>query len=184
MNKAETAAILAIIKTAYPNFYKNADEIDSAINLWATMFANDSAKVVTEAVKALMCTLKFPPTIADVKEKIVLITQPAQLSEMEAWQLVKRAVQGYSVYDPENNKRIFNELPPAVQHVIGSPSQLREWGQMDVETMNSVVQSNFMRSYRAVAAQEKEREMLPESTRELISGLAKKMSLANGSDSK
>jgi len=51
MNKSETTAILAIIKTAYPNFYKNTSDIDNAVNLWTMMFANDSAKIVTEAIK-------------------------------------------------------------------------------------------------------------------------------------
>jgi hypothetical protein len=182
MNREETKAILAVLKAGYPNFYKEMTKEDATdiINLWSTMFASDPSAIVTEAVKSLMCTLKYPPTIADVKEKIMLITQPTQISEMEAWQIVKNAVDGYSIYDPENNKKIFNGLPETIQRILGSASTLREWGLVEIDTFNSVIQSNFMRSYRAVAAQEREKAMLPESTKQLISGLSEKLSISDG----
>jgi len=71
VTRQEALAVLAILKTAYPTFYKNysKEDINSAVDLWATMFADDPAHIVTEAVKSLICTLKYPPTIADVKEK-------------------------------------------------------------------------------------------------------------------
>lgn len=168
MDKVEAATILSILKIGYPNFYKDlkSEEIDNAIDLWSTMFANDSALVVTEAVKALMCTLKFPPTIADVKEKIALITQPEVMTEMEAWARVKGAMSYYHA------KECFDNLDPILQRLVGSPNQLREWAVMDTETINSVVQSNFMRSYKARVASEREYIALPESAKELIDLLA------------
>lgn len=178
MTREETKAILAVLKAGYPNFYKDLrkEDAEQIVNLWATMFADDSAQTVTEAVKALMCTLKYPPTIADVKEKISLITQPEQLTEMEAWNQVRKAI---SYYNATEN---FQALPPILQKVVGGASQLRDWAVMDSETVNSVVQSNFMRSYKVRAAQAKEQSMLPESTRALISGLAERMALTDGGD--
>ncbi len=164
MTRQEALTIMAMLKTAYPTFYKDLskEDINAAVNLWATMFSEESIQVVTEAIKALMCTLKYPPTIADVKEKIALITQPPAMTEMEAWQIVRKAI---SYYNAEEN---FINLPPEIQKVVGSPNMLREWAQMDADTVNSVIQSNFMRSFRAKVAQEKEQSMLPESTKRLI----------------
>lgn len=164
MTREETKAILAVLKAGYPNFYKDMarDDAKNIVDLWATMFADDPAQIVTEAVKTLMCTLKYPPTIADVKEKINLITRPGQMTEMEAWEKVRSAISHYNA--AEN----FHALPPMLQKIVGSPNQLRNWAVMPIETVDSVLQSNFMRSYRAVAAQEKERDMLPESTKRLI----------------
>ena len=178
MNREETKAILAILKAGYPNFYKDMTKEDATntINLWTTMFADDPAQVVTEAVKSLMCTLKFPPTIADVKEKIAMITQPPAMTEMEAWQMVKSAISYY------NAAETYERLPPILRRIVGSPNQLREWALMDSETVNSVVQSNFMRSYKVVAAQEKEKAMLPESTKQMIAGLAGNGMLTDGGD--
>lgn len=170
MTRQEALAVMAMLKTAYPNFYKDLskEDINAAVNLWATMFSEESIQVVTEAIKALMCTLKYPPTIADVKEKIAMITQPPTMTEMEAWEQVRRAI---SFYDAQEN---YNSLPPMLRRLVGSPNQLREWAVMDVETVNSVIQSNFMRSYKAKVAQEKEYAMLPSSTKQLIAELTGK----------
>ncbi len=161
-----------MLKTAYPTFYKNysKEDVNAAVDLWATMFADDPAYIVTEAIKALMCTLKYPPTIADVKEKIAMIKKPEEMTEMEAWYTVKKAI-GY--YDADER---FARLPPLLQKIVGSPNVLKEWSQMDIETLNTVVQSNFMRSYKAKASQEREYEKLPQSTKQLIAGLTQKMS--------
>lgn len=173
MTRDETKALLAILKAAYPNFYKDmtTDDAKSIINLWATMFAEDPAPVVIEAVKSLICTLKYPPTIADVKEKIAAITHPQTMTEMEAWQLVRQAISYYRA------EETFAQLPPILQKIVGSPSVLRQWAQMEAETVDSVIQSNFMRSYKAKMTQEKEYAMLPESTRQLIQSIAVKMDM-------
>lgn len=173
MTRQEALAIMAMLKTAYPSFYKDLskEELNAAVNLWATMFSEEPIQVVTEAIKALMCTLKYPPTIADVKEKIAMITQPPAMTEMEAWDMVKSAISYY------NAAETFERLPPILKRIVGSPNQLREWALMDVETVNSVIQSNFMRSYRAMAAREREYAMLPESTRQLIQSIAAKMDM-------
>ena len=170
MTRQEAIAIMAMLKTAYPSFYKDLskEDLNAAVNLWATMFADDPAYIVTEAVKSLMCTLKYPPTIADVKEKIALITQPPAMTEMEAWDMVKSAISYY--YAAEK----FERLPPILKRIVGSPNQLREWALMNVETVNSVIQSNFMRSYRAMAAREREYAILPSSTKKFIEELTGK----------
>jgi len=43
---------------------------------------------------------------------------------------------------------------------VGSPNQLRAWALMDEETVQSVVASNFQRSYKAIAAKQKEQAAL------------------------
>ena len=170
MTREETKAILAVLKAGYPNFYKDMTKEDAknTVDLWATMFADEKPQIVIEAVKSLICTLKYPPTIADVKEKIALITQPPAMTEMEAWQIVRKAI---SYYNAEEN---FINLPPEIQKVVGSPNMLREWALMNVETVNSVIQSNFMRSYKAMAAREREYAMLPSSTKKFIAELTGK----------
>lgn len=173
MTRQEALAIMAMLKTAYPSFYKDLskEELNAAVNLWATMFSEEPIQVVTEAIKALMCTLKYPPTIADVKEKIAAIMHPQTMTEMEAWQLVRQAISYYRA------EETFAQLPPILQKIVGSPSVLRQWAQMEAETVDSVIQSNFMRSYKARVAHEKEYAMLPASTRNLIRELAVKMDM-------
>jgi hypothetical protein len=173
MTREETKTILTVLKAGYPNFYKElkAADAEQIINLWSTMFECDSVKVVVEAVKALMSTLKFPPTIADVKEKIALITQPPQMTEIEAWNEVRGAISYY------NAKEGFDGLPSVLQRLVGSPNQLRQWAQMESDVVDTVIQSNFMRSYKARVQQEKEYTALPESTKGLIQMLSEGFSM-------
>ena len=176
MTREETKSILSVLRAGYPNFYKdlNKADADQIIDLWATMFVDEPVKVVIEAVKTLMVTAKFPPTIADVKEKIYLVTHPQAMTEAEAWNIVKKAIGYY------NAQEHFEALPPILQKLVGSPNQLREWGMMDMDEVNTIVASNFMRSYKARVQHEKETAMLPESTRAMIQGLSAKLSITDG----
>ncbi|MBO7728993.1 MAG: hypothetical protein J6S50_10820, partial [Oscillospiraceae bacterium] len=95
MNTRETQGLLAMIKAAYPSFYRDLPKADliAAVNLWQTQFAEYDVRLVKAAVHALIAarTEGFPPTIGAVKEQIAKLTAPHQLSEAEAWALVSRA---------------------------------------------------------------------------------------------
>ena len=89
------------------------------------------------------------------------LSAPESLTEMEAWTLVSRAARN-SAYHAE---REFEKLPPAVQQAVGGPEQLRAWAMMDTSEFESVVASNFMRTYRTVQERERESMLLPASVR-------------------
>jgi len=173
MNREETAVIMFTLQAAYPRFYINQTEKDMtmALNLWSTMFESEPAYLVTEAIKALLTTLVFPPTIADVKSKILLLTRPPDLTESEAWNLVYKAIQSSSHYSVKR----FDSLSPILQRLVGSPAQLREWASMEDPKSMEVASSNFKRSYTARVKQEREYQILPESNKKLISGIGKIM---------
>ncbi len=177
MNIDETAAVLAVLQTAYPQFYRNISrqQADATIELWAEMFAAEDFEVVKAAVKAHIAsdTKGFPPHIGAIKEAIRKITHPDEMSEMEAWGYVATALRnsGY------NSVAEFEKLPPVVRRIVGAPSQLREWAAMDSDTVQSVVQSNFMRSYRARSQSEQEYLALLAEVKEIMAQLADSMSL-------
>ena len=159
MTSMETTAILAVIRTAYPRYYdkKTEKELKETISLWHTMLAEYRADTVSAAVKALIATSKFPPTIAEVIEMINTLTKPAELGEVEAWGLVKNAIRN-STY---NSVEEFEKLPKAVQLTLGSPSVLKEWAMSEENGMEKVVASNFMRAYRQKADSIKVVESIP-----------------------
>jgi len=140
--------------------------------LWAVMFVDDNPLIVTETIKSLICVCKYPPTIADIKNKINFIMQPEQPTEHEAWNSVRKAISD-SIYNAEKH---FDNLSEDVKKIIGSPNQLREWAL--TEDLNlEVVQSNFMRSYKAKMQYKQQIQALPESTKQLIEGLAEKLKM-------
>lgn len=76
MTTKEAAQILAVLKAAYPNAYANMTtrEAKGTMAVWATQFSGFSVEVVFLAVNKLISTSKFPPTIAEVKDKIIGIS--------------------------------------------------------------------------------------------------------------
>lgn len=172
MNRNEVLKIMAILRGAYPQFYRGIDreKAESTVNLWAEMFANDDVRVVAAAVKSVIESDEkgFPPTIGQVKAKMRMICAPDELSEAEAWGLVAKAIRN-SAYEAQAE---FEKLPPLVKRIVGSPNQLRDWSQMDSDAVHSVVASNFQRSYRAKAAREKEVQALPADVRAVVMQIA------------
>lgn len=162
MTTNETLQIMAMLKVAYPMYYANQSEQDvsAAVNLWHDMFSADDVQLVNAAVKAYINaeTKGFPPSIGQIREKMNLLMQPAGMNEQEAWNRVMVAVSNSWYHAKEE----FDKLPADLQALVGSPNQLREWGQMDSGQLQSVVASNFMRSYRYDKDRERELKTLPQ----------------------
>lgn len=172
MNRADTLKIMAVLQAAFPQFYakKTKEELDAIVNLWAKMFEDEPYGLVEMATYALIKTREnnYPPGIGEINAKIMQITQPKELTEMEAWSLVRQAISN-GIY---GSQKEFDALPPIVQSVVGSPNQLREWAMMDSDTVQSVVASNFQRSYKVRSKNEREYLALPSSVRQYMDAIA------------
>lgn len=180
MTLEETAKIMDILEIAYPQFYRSFTDRKKleAAELWAAMFADDDALIVAAAVKAFIAADRrgFPPHIGAIKEKINLLTRPDEMTEEEAWSLVKKALRNSGYHSREE----FEKLPEMLQRLVGSPSRLKEWALMNIDEVNTVVASNFQRSYRARAASEREYKALPNDIKTLIGSLADTARLPGG----
>ena len=172
MNYEETLAIMGVLKAAYPQYYRDMKRSDaeSVVSLWAEMFKDEPVNVVAVAVKAYIAsdTKGFPPHIGAIKDAIAKIKAPKSMTEQEAWLLVKNATRNGLYGSAEE----FEKLPPICQKLVGSPSQLREWAMMDSDTLNSVIASNFQRSYKVMEKREKERLALPSDVRDIMAQLS------------
>ena len=157
MTRDETINILMMIQAAYPRF--SVPDKTVTVNTWHNLLKEYPFKQVEAATVAYIKSDKsgFAPGIGQVIEKLNLIFRKDDMSELAAWGLVTKAIRRSTYYAEEE----FAKLPPTVQKVIGSPSQLKEWAQMQVDgPALTVLQSNFLKSYRAVSARDKERASL------------------------
>ena len=164
MTRDETVKIIRILVATYPNF--KPDNLSDTVDVWCVMLEEFPYEVVSVALKACVTSIKssFPPSVSEIIDMIHTVSQPEELSEMEAWALVSRALKnGYYGAEAE-----FDKLPPIVQKVVASPSQLRNWAVTDSESIENVVQSNFMRTFRIVQAREKEIAKMPTDARRMI----------------
>lgn len=192
MTMSQTAEMMAIIRAAYPRFYvgMTREDASAALNLWHGFFADDDASLVSDAVKAFIAsdTKGFPPVVGQIREKLDVINQAVhgfELTPQTAWGLVKRAMKDSAYHSAEQ----FAELPEVVQEVVGSPSQLHEWAVSNDGVSESVIASNFQRSFAARAAVHKEIRMMPgdvrariDADRKMIAGMQDAPRLQAASD--
>lgn len=173
MTRAETLAVMSILKAAYPAYYRDMKRKDAeaVVNLWSEMLADYPSNLVVAAVKTHIASDRkgFPPHIGAIIDAIGEINRPAELSEGEAWALIAKALRNSSY----NSEKEFASLPESLQRLVGHHSQLREWASMDTGTVQSVVQSNFMRSYRARAESERKMRAMPSDVRSKMEELTK-----------
>lgn len=191
MTRDETLAIMSVLKAAYPSYYKDLKRADAeaVVSLWHEMFKDEPAQVVAVAVKAHIASdvKGFPPHIGAIKDAIVKIKAPDQMTALEAWAIVRNAIRGASMSlssrmfqngvlsDKTSAEVNFEKLPPILQRLVGSPSQLAQWEDMSTEIIDSVVASNFQRSYNARTAHEREYLTLPAEVRGMMDQLSEGM---------
>lgn len=125
MDRTEAAQVLAMLKAAYPNFYKGmgADEAQGTISVWSIQFADTAAEIVLMALNKVIATSKFPPTIAEIKEKISSLH----------WEAYEKLYMNYAAVDlPDDEERLYqriyeattaykynNRIEPTIEQMIG-----------------------------------------------------------------
>lgn len=173
--------ILTILQSEYPNSFVNMDArtMQLKIQLWETEFRNDDLNLVYAAVGLYMQTPeRFAPSIGQVRENMrtLLNVDTPQLTDQDAWALVSKACSNGIHHSVEE----FKKLPPEVQKAVGGPEQLKAWAMMDSETVESVVSSNFKRTFRTTQEREKQLSMVPPEVRQMIAGISQSMELSGG----
>lgn len=164
MNDTEARKIVAVMMVSFPN-YKPVD-IDLTATTWADMLSEYTYEQVNAALKAYILSDNsgFAPSVGQIVDKIQTLTRPQELNEMEAWSLVSKALKnGY--YGAEEE---FAKLPPIVQKAVGQPSQLRAWAQTETESIENVIQSNFIKTYRAELVRAQQISKLPQGMQNVI----------------
>jgi len=153
MTREETKELLMMIRAIYPNFNVRPSEMTPTINAWHLMLEEYSPEDVKSALKIYVKTndTGFAPSVSQLIGSMYKPMENEQLSEGEAWQLVKNAIQGANYHAEEN----YQKLPEIIQQAVGGPSMLRQWGMTDSDEVNTVIMSNFQRTYRDLLSKQK-----------------------------
>ena len=166
MTRDETIELLMMVQAAFPN-YKPPDKT-VAVNTWFLMLSDYPYQQVQMALKAYIATdtSGFAPSIGQIIDKMQMINSHSEQNEMEAWSLVSKALRNGNYKSREE----FEKLPDLVKEAVGSPENIHNWAQSDIKSIESVIQSNFIKSYRLVVSRQKEIQKLPKEIKDIISG--------------
>ena len=109
--------MFAILIAAYPNFdkFKDDSQVESMVNMWATLFADDDSTIVGLAVKKHIMTSKWPPSIAEIREIMADITHPDLIPPDQAWAAVSDMLYAVGEHDHEDSHR---RLPPLIAETV------------------------------------------------------------------
>lgn len=171
MDREKFSILVKAMKAVYsdPKFIADKD----AFNVWYELLKDIPYDLCQAAIHKYMTTNKFPPTIADVRQLATEIVTPETMNEGEAWSLVYKAICN-SAY---NSQAEFDKLPKECQKAVGNAAILREWASLNMDEVNTVIQSNFMRSYKVEVKRLQEYKQLPESTKDVIQKLSESTSV-------
>ena len=149
---------------SYPNYKPN--NISETVDVWHMMLSDYDYNLVAMALKAyiLSDTSGFAPSIGQLVAKIQTISQPQELDGMAAWGLVSKALRNGTYGAVEE----FNKLPPLVKQAVGMPDNLKNWATSDYQTIETVIQSNFLRTYETVVKRANEINRMPDNIKTLI----------------
>ena len=169
MTRDEVKEIIMIMTYTYPN-YKPAD-ITATVDTWTAILSSYQFEHIRAALHSyiLSDTKGFAPTPGQLIDKIPI--KSFDMTEMEAWGMVNKALSNSSYHAKEE----FDKLPLVVQKTLGRFEVLQEWAGMEIDVVQSVIQSNFIRNYRTVLQREKERNKLPTRLREILEAAGAKM---------
>lgn len=164
MTREQVGKLLMTIQAYYPNY--NPPDKEITLNAWYIMLAEYPEELVLQALRACIATNTsgFAPDVGQIMSKIQTISQPQELDGMTAWGLVSKALRNGTYGAVEE----FNKLPPLVRRAVGMPDNLKNWATSDYQTIETVIQSNFLRTYETVVKRANEINRMPDNIKSLI----------------
>lgn len=140
------------LRTTYPSDWFIPNE--EAANIWYRCLMDLPYEALANGVSKWIMTSSKEPTVADLRKAAMeFIPKPApELNEQQACALVRKAVRASGWHAKEE----FDKLPEICQKAVGSPENLEEWSQMDIDSFESVQMSQFLRNFRVVQNREQE----------------------------
>ena len=176
MTKDEVRKLLMVLDAIFTSF--NVKDPEDMVDAWHFVLQDYPAEEILLAMKTYISTQgsAYAPSVSEL---IAMTRKPqelTELSEAEAWSKVRKAISRGIYYAEEE----FDKLPEEAKRVVVRPDQLSEWARMTSDEVNTVVRSNFRRSYEVMNKRAAEIAALPKEVRNLIGETEKKMIGAKG----
>src|SRR5690625_6588252 len=98
MNKTEIIKLIRVLSANYRNFPEQGKEQDTVM-LWESMLDDMDYDTGRAAVKAHIARSPFPPTIADIRDSAVMLSNHDSMDAIEAWGEIVKAIRKYGFYN-------------------------------------------------------------------------------------
>ena len=164
MTRDETKTILATMATTYP---KNLmpEITDLTVNVWFQLLQDIPYPIVQAATAAWLTSNRYPPTIADLREIVLVKSLESSMDTAEeAWGKVQIAVRRYGWTEEERAKTALGDL---IWKTVGSFGW-KYWCQMPIDE-ESTYFAQFRNAYNVAKKRTSEMVQIPAQIREKLS---------------
>lgn len=178
MNRMETIQVITLLAGNYDSIAsKDKAQKDLMVATWLECLGDLDYRLVLQAVKKTIISSPYPPTIHEIRKNAVEMINPTtQKTAIEAWDEALKMISG-GLYMTEEQ---FNQYSPEVKNFFGSVNQVRQLAMVDMDTINTVTKGQFLKQYDVLIEREKQENLLPETMKDMIGGLANKFALDKG----
>lgn len=157
MTKKEIGQLVALAIANYPHIQDK--DMRMTARLWEDMLSDLPFNLTKTALYKVLSTAKFWPSVAEIREAALSLTQPPAPTALEAWGMVREAIR----WD-----KPASTLHPAIQKAILAFGGLDGIGYSE---SIDYIQGQFMKQYDPLAKKEQELAALPAQVREFLSGV-------------
>lgn len=168
LSKSQIVQLLTIIAEMYSKFEVNRDKIE----LWHELIGDLPYQVADAAIKKVIMTSEFAPTVAAVRKAAVDITTSNRniLDAGMAWGEVTSAISKCGYPEPE---KAYAMMSPVTLKVVMQMT----WREICCSEELGVTRGQFMRMYDTLKARKEQDKILPEKFKETIKLMADKMDI-------
>ena len=169
MTRDEAKHLVMMVSAAYPNW--KPLNLTETVDTWAVMLEEFDHDECLATLKSyiLTDTSGFAPGIGQVIDRLQRRREGRELGELDAWSMVSKALRNATYHAEEE----FAALPPVLQRTVGNPSNLKEWAGMEMDTVNSVIQSHVVRNYRVAVKSMRDDAKIPPALMGLLQDMRK-----------
>lgn len=179
MNRTETVQVITLMAGNYDSIAnKTQQQREMMVNTWYQLLGDLDYKLVLSAVQQTMIESPYTPTIHDIRKRVVENINPITDNRLEEWDECYKLICRGSVVTQEE----FDSHSETVKKFLGSVTQLKDYAKGDIETLNTVVKSSFLKQYDILKQRERESKLIPERMKKLTQQLVENISIKQLTD--
>lgn len=158
MKQSEVIKLIGLCSINYKNFPESG-KIEALTELWTRMLSDVSFDIAQIAIEKYISESVFPPTIADIRQRIADITVFPEKTAIEAWGEVTKAIREYGSYNEIKAMDSFMGITRKVVEAIGFKT-------LCISENEMADRAHFLKVYDNLAERERKDSLMLQSTKE------------------
>ena len=178
MNKKETVALFGLISALFPRDEKFAQADKMMVTAWADMLADIPLDRAKEAVRYAVATSPFPPSICEIRNYAVKISDNSFRSPEEAWKIACDTMRKYGCSRYMNYTTGMTDYDRAKKNCpedVWKVMELMGYRDMCMSENKDVLRGQFMKIWKNQADREHEYKVVAPIVPQLVERVAQNL---------